>query len=101
MPIGGLLMGVLASSVGILEAIAVGGILSLGTGLAAFVWYRRLAPRPTEAPITEPSVATSSIAPAEAATAGRGGAIADQSGAPSTSAAFKPPKPNEVLSTRR
>jgi MFS family permease len=101
MPIGGLLMGVLASSVGILEAIAVGGILSLATGLAAFVWYRRLTARPVDVPSAEPTHATTSVAPAEAATAGSGGALADQSGAPSTSAAFKPPKPNEVLSTRR
>jgi len=42
MPIGGLLMGVLASWLGILEAIAIGGALSLATGLAALVWWRRL-----------------------------------------------------------
>ena len=42
MPIGGLLMGVLASSIGILEAIAIGGALSLLTGVVALVWWRRL-----------------------------------------------------------
>jgi MFS family permease len=77
MPIGGLLMGVLATSLGILEAIAIGGVLSLATGIAALVWYRRLTGRSTAAP-----------------------AVA-QSTEPSTSAAFSPPNPNEVLSTRR
>jgi MFS family permease len=77
MPVGGLLMGALASSVGILEAIAVGGVLSLVTGIAAFVWYRRLRDRSIAAPDVP------------------------QSTAPSTRAAFSPPNPNEVLSTRR
>jgi MFS family permease len=77
MPIGGLLMGALASSVGILEAIAIGGVLSLVTGIAAFVWYRRLRDRSIAAPDVP------------------------QSTAPSTRAAFSPPNPNEVLSTRR
>jgi len=76
MPIGGLLMGVIASTLGILEAIAIGGVLSLATGIGAFVWYRRL------------SGARSVVS--------RG-----QSAEPSTSAAFSPPNPNEVLSTRR
>ena len=77
MPIGGLLMGALASSLGILAAIAIGGALSLFCGIGAFVWYRRLAGRSVAAP-----------------------AVA-QSAEPSTSAAFSPPNPNEVLSTRR
>ena len=42
MPIGGLLMGALASTLGILEAIAIGGVLSLISGIGAFVWYRRI-----------------------------------------------------------
>jgi MFS family permease len=77
MPIGGLLMGVLASSIGILEAVAIGGVLSLLTGLAAYAWYRRLAGRSIAAPDVP------------------------QSTEPSTTAAFRPPNPNEVLSTRR
>jgi MFS family permease len=77
MPIGGLLMGVLATSLGILEAIAIGGVLSLATGVTALVWYRRLARRSIAAPAVP------------------------QSTEPSTSAAFSPPNPNEVLSTRR
>jgi MFS family permease len=77
MPIGGLLMGVLATTLGILEAIAIGGVLSLATGVAALVWYRRLARRSIAAPAVP------------------------QSAEPSTSAAFNPPNPNEVLSTRR
>lgn len=41
-PIGGLLMGTLASVLGIPLTIAVGGVLSLATGLAAFVWWGRV-----------------------------------------------------------
>lgn len=41
-PVGGIAMGALASVAGIPVAIAVGGILSLVTGVAAFVWWRRL-----------------------------------------------------------
>jgi MFS family permease len=77
MPVGGLLMGILASSLGILPAILIGGLLSLATGLAALAWYRRLAGRSMAAPAVP------------------------QSTAPSTSAALSPPNPNEVLSTRR
>jgi MFS family permease len=89
MPIGGLLMGVLASRLGILEAIAIGGALSLAAGVVAFAWYRRIAPRPTPIP--------------QGATPGLVEVLAEsgQSTAPSTSAAFSPPNPNEVLSTRR
>ncbi len=76
-PIGGLATGALASSIGILPTVAVGGALTLATGIGALVWWRRIAPESTAA-----------------------GAVG-QSMAPSTSAAFSPPKPNEVLSTRR
>jgi len=41
-PIGGLAMGALASEVGIPVTFAVGGVLSLATGLVAFVWWRRI-----------------------------------------------------------
>jgi MFS family permease len=93
MPIGGLLMGILASRIGILEAIAIGGVLSLATGLGAFIWYRRIRGRsivPAPAPGT--ASARSESTPAAAML---------QSTEPSTSAAFNPPNPNEVLSTRR
>jgi MFS family permease len=83
MPIGGLLMGILASSLGIFEAIAIGGLLSLLTGVGALVWYRRL--KATELVVAR-------AVPPE---------IILQSTDPSTSAAFNPPNPNEVLSTRR
>ena len=86
MPIGGLLMGAIASAIGILEAVAIGGVLSLLSGLVALVWYRRLRAR---------EVAESAVADAAMAA----GVL--QSTPPNTSAAFKPPKPNEVLSTRR
>ena len=77
MPVGGLLMGALASSLGILEAIAIGGALSLLCGIGALVWYRRLHGLSIAAPESP------------------------QSTEPSTTAAFNPPNPNEVLSTRR
>jgi MFS family permease len=83
MPIGGLLMGILASSLGIFEAIAIGGVLSLLTGLGGLVWYRRL--KATERP-TDRTVAVEKVL---------------QSTDPSTSAAFSPPNPNEVVRTRR
>lgn len=41
-PIGGLATGALASVVGVLPTIAVGGALSLATGVGAFVWWRRI-----------------------------------------------------------
>ena len=78
MPIGGLLMGGLASWLGILESLAIGGVLSLATGIGAYAWYRRI--RSTQ-PGSAPQI--------------------DQSTAPSTTAAFSPPNPNEVVSTRR
>ena len=93
-PIGGLAMGALASAVGVLDDVAIGGVLSLAVGLGRVVWWRRdrLGRRP--AALAWPRRA----AAVELATDGRRLA---QSTAPSTSAAFKPPKPNEVLSTRR
>jgi MFS family permease len=83
MPVGGLLMGIIASSIGIFEAIAIGGVLSLLTGLGGFIWYRRLNPRER---------AVGREVPRERV---------PQSTDPRTSAAFNPPNPNEVLSTRR
>jgi MFS family permease len=89
MPVGGLLMGVLASRLGILEAIAIGGVLSLAAGIAALIWYRRIVARPTS---TQQAATLDLVdVPAEWG----------QSTAPNTSAAFSPPNPNEVLSTRR
>ena len=87
MPIGGLLMGALASTLGILEAIAIGGVLSLISGIGAFVWYRRIRGREQ----VEPARGDGDVQAAAVL----------QSTAPNTSAAFSPPKPNEVLSTRR
>jgi MFS family permease len=82
-PVGGLLTGIVASKVGIFEAIAIGGVLSLLTGIGAFVWYRRLKARER---------AIDRAGPVESVL---------QSADPSTNAAFNPPNPNEVLSTRR
>jgi MFS family permease len=69
-PIGGLLMGLIASRLGIDIAMAVGGALSLAVGLGAFVWIRRsaldrsirpaapktLTPTPTPSPVTTASI---------------------------------------------
>jgi len=77
MPVGGIAMGALASVVGIPITLATGGVLSLVVGGLALVWYGRIR-----------SARRRPIAVA-------------QSTAPKTSAAFRPPKPNEVLSTRR
>ena len=57
-PIGGLAMGALASAVGIPVTFAVGGVLSLATGLGALVWWRRIRSSwtgvmPPRAPATE------------------------------------------------
>jgi MFS family permease len=87
MPIGGLLMGAVASTIGILEAVAIGGVLSLVCGVGALVWYRRIGARDLAA-----TARAAEAVPAEAVL---------QSTAPNTSAAFSPPNPNEVLSTRR
>ncbi len=77
MPVGGIAMGALASVVGIPITLAVGGVLSLVVGGLALVWYGRIR-------------------------SARRRPMADaQSTAPNTRAAFRPPKPNEVLSTRR
>ncbi|HET7167854.1 MAG TPA: MFS transporter [Candidatus Limnocylindrales bacterium] len=99
-PIGGLAAGALAGSLGILPTIALGGGLSLVVGLVALVWWQRIgrdSPRADRlaAPTAE---ATSGVADGVRAPSPL---AVGQSTAPSTSAAFKPPKPNEVLSTRR
>ena len=81
-PIGGLAAGALATSIGILPTVALGGALTLVTGLGALVWWRRL---------SRNGQAAVGVQPARPA----------QSTAPSTIAPFSPPNPNEVLSTRR
>jgi MFS family permease len=94
MPVGGLLMGVLASSIGILEAIAIGGALTLLTGVGALIWWRRLRS-------TLPAAGAAAPATTCAQTDPQPEAAVVQSTEPNTSAAFSPPNPNEVLSTRR
>jgi MFS family permease len=58
-PVGGLAAGALASSIGVLPTIAVGGALTLAIGLGAVVWYRRI-----RAAAARASVATSGAQPA-------------------------------------
>ncbi|MGK2851395.1 MAG: MFS transporter [Candidatus Limnocylindrales bacterium] len=41
-PIGGLAAGALASTIGVLQTVALGGALSLATGVGAYVWWRRI-----------------------------------------------------------
>jgi MFS family permease len=91
-PIGGIAVGALASVAGIPVTVAVGGLLSLAVGLGADVWWRRIGSPAPGAVV--PNVTPAAVEMATESAVG-------QSTAPSTSAAFNPPKPNEVLSTRR
>ena len=54
MPVGGLAAGALASGIGIEPTIALGGLLSLVTGLFALAWVRRLGRLPGLAASSEP-----------------------------------------------
>jgi len=86
------------------------GLLSLAVGAGAFVRWRRIAPHAIPAgaiqgsaplePVASGPVAVGAVAKSPAGGIGVVAPVA-QSTAPKTSAAFKPPKPNEVLSTRR
>ena len=99
-PIGGLAVGAVASATGIPTTVAIGGLLSLAVGLGAYVWWRRIgSPSPSQG-MGSPAAVTMAT---ESATAqpGAAPAVMAQPTAPNTSAAFKPPNPNEVLSTRR
>ncbi len=109
-PIGGLAVGAVASVAGIPTTVAIGGLLSLAIGLGAYVWWRRIgSPSPsraassaavsmvTESATAQPRSATAQVVAAPAAPA----PAVPQSTAPKTKAAFSPPNPNEVLSTRR
>ncbi len=87
-PVGGIAVGALATALGVPLTVGIGGALTLGVGVWALVWYRRIA---------QHSIAAGSWE----APAAVGPGPARQSTAPSTSAAFSPPNPNEVLSTRR
>jgi MFS family permease len=91
-PIGGIAAGALASTLGVSTTVAISGLLSLAVGLGAYVWWRG---------IGSPSPATLGVTASPAVVEVVTEAAAGQSTAPSTSAAFKPPNPNEVLSTRR
>ena len=89
-PIGGIAAGAVASAAGVPATVAIGGFLSLAVGLGAYIWWRRIgSPSALTARATTAAVEMA----IESATA--------QSTAPNTSAAFNPPNPNEVLSTRR
>lgn len=104
-PIGGLAVGAVASATGIPTTVAIGGLLSLAVGLSAYVWWRRIgSPSPSRGMASPAAVAMaieSATAQPGAAPATAPAAVMAQSTAPITSAAFSPPNPNEVLSTRR
>ncbi len=90
-PIGGLIAGTIASLAGVPAAFIVGGLAAVVVGLGSAVWMR-LRVRPA---------ARSGRTLGGAARPAIGGAVVTQSAmAPSTSAAFRPPNPNEVESTR-
>ena len=101
-PIGGLLDGRPgASAAGVPVAIAIGGDPVAAVGLGALVWWRRRS-RSSREPIR--GDATAACPGARRPRAGRAGSGARRpqpSTEPSTSAAFSPPNPNEVDSTRR
>ena len=100
-PIGGLAVGAVASATGIPTTVAIGGLLSLAVGLGAYVWWRRIgSPSPSRG-MGWPAAVTMATESATAQPGAAPAAVVAQSTAPSTSAAFKPPNPNEVLSTRR
>ena len=87
-PIGGPIMGAIASFAGVAVSLAVGGVLAVLIGIAAFFRLRRLGlDKPLAYPVGTPAPPAAAAAPYT-------------SGAPSTSAALRPPNPNEVLSTR-
>ena len=110
-PIGGPLMGGLASAFGVAVSLAIGGVLSAVVGIGAFAWIRRhgLDRRPlrtwSEARAGGVSRVGRGVGRVDA---GRGtpaltgsSPVAQSSTAPNTSDALSPPNPNEVDSTRR
>lgn len=62
-PIGGLATGALGSTIGILPTVALGGILSLATGLGGIVWYRRIRAAAAAAAATAAMAAEASLPP--------------------------------------
>ena len=105
-PVGGPLMGGLASAFGVAVSLAIGGVVATIVGLGAFVWIRRSGlDRITLRPCRPPRRTRFAVRPrhrpgwaTRSAAEGLGG---QPSTAPKTSAAFSPPNPNEVDSTRR
>ncbi len=90
-PIGGIAAGAAASALGVPLTLAISGLLSLAIGVGAYVWWRRIG-SPSPATFGAAAPARVEIVTETATT---------QSTAPKTRAAFSPPNPNEVLSTRR
>ena len=117
-PVGGLLFGWLASAAGVALAVAVGGIGAVVAGLGAWLWVRgqvgfvaapaplgrraegRPAGRASRMSRRRRSRAVSSRRWSVRGPARAESRRAQPSGAPSTTAAFKPPNPNDVDNTR-
>ena len=99
-PIGGIAAGAAASALGVPLTLTLSGLLSLTVGVGAYIWWRRIG---SPSPSTFRSATPGRVEMAtETATTEMATVTATaQSGAPSTRAAFRPPNPNEVLSTRR
>ena len=86
-PIGGLIAGTIASLAGVPAAFIVGGLAAFVVGVGGAIWLRLRVPT-----AAGPTRSIGAISP---------GATPQPAMAPSTSAAFRPPNPNDVESTRR
>lgn len=72
-PLGGLIMGALASTVGIAPTVLIGGALSFATSLAALIWWRRVRTTWAVAGMTETTMLSVPVPPgATPATPARG-----------------------------
>ncbi len=94
-PIGGLIAGSIASAAGVAVAFIVGGAAALVVGVGAALWLRARVPGGLGATVSRPMPMPSPTAPVVASVRS-----AQASTLPNTSAAFRPPNPNEVESTR-
>jgi MFS family permease len=92
-PIGGLIAGSIASAAGVQVAFLVGGIGATIVALIAAAWLVRYRRAQREA-------AAGQAAAGQAVARPQPGALPQSVALPRTSAAFSPPKPNEVESTR-
>ena len=105
-PVGGPLMGGFASAFGVAVSLAIGGVIATIVGLGAFVWIRRsgldrITRGPCPRPRRPPSASRRAPRFPWVTRSAADRRLAQASTAPKTSAALRPPNPNEVDSTRR